>query len=158
LVEAESAIKSAKCSGYWHNQAALLHVQLKQYKEAEREFRGAVKCEPKVPYYQYTLALHLKDHGSSREATRSMTVALALDPQNPSMRLAMGDFLRDAGKVSAALKEYQAGLSALETVPRDSSGRNYVDASGAFYTLDGLGDLLRKRIRVTEGSQRKPAK
>jgi Flp pilus assembly protein TadD len=96
-----------------------LYARMGQPKDAERDFREAIKRDPKHwPAYRYLGVTRLR-LGRPEDAEAALREAITLAPQDPETVLYLGETLLSQGRLEAAFDELRR---AVELAPSDPRG------------------------------------
>src|SRR5262249_12612165 len=78
--------------------------------EAEREYRTAIRLDPKLALPHNALGNVLRDQGKREEAEREFRTAIRLDPKLALPHYNLGNVLQGRALLEQARKEYQQAL------------------------------------------------
>jgi Flp pilus assembly protein TadD len=113
-----SAITASPQDAGLHHALGLVLVRLNRRDEALDEFRKAVELEPDQARYAYVYAVGLHSSGRQSEAMIVLKENLSRHPGDRDTLLALINFNREIGDLSAALK-YAEQLAAVEPTNTD---------------------------------------
>jgi tetratricopeptide (TPR) repeat protein len=93
-------------------------------REAEKEYREAVRLNPQDEWAHFNLGNTLRDQGKLPEAEAAYRAAIRLNPDNAGAHCNLGLVLRSQGKFAASLAALRRGHALSERTP----GRRYPTA------------------------------
>jgi tetratricopeptide (TPR) repeat protein len=95
-----------------HELRARIESKRRQYAQAAKEWREALKLAPGNPYIEKELAMALAESGSLQEAQALFQKLLQQDPNSASLNYFMGDVMRNAQKLREAIPYLQKAVTA----------------------------------------------
>jgi tetratricopeptide (TPR) repeat protein len=95
----------------YHNDAALLYLELSQPNRAVDHFAVVARMQSDVPAAQFNLGTALMRAGRLDEAVERFTRALALDRQYVAARINLANTLAALGRLDEAEVQYREGLA-----------------------------------------------
>ena len=119
-----------------HHSIGFLLQSLNRFKEAEKEYREAVKLEDRLPdkgaHAHNNLGLVLKILGRNDEAEQEYREAIRINPNFASPHSNLGLLLQNLGKYEEAEKNYRKAI------------KIYPNLLGAYINLGRLLDILKR--------------
>ncbi|MGE5531898.1 MAG: tetratricopeptide repeat protein [Bacteroidota bacterium] len=110
VTAADEALKHDARSGKLLWARADAKAALKQFDEAEKDYRRAMKLEPKNVPVRMGYVQSLMRAGKQEEGTKFAEETVSMAPNSADVRFMAASALHQAGKLDEALKEYKEAL------------------------------------------------
>lgn len=115
---------------------ALLHAR--KFPESEAASRKAAQLDPRNIEALHNAALAQREQNRLGDTIASLEAAVAIDPARPDIQIALGDNLRDAGRVAEAIPHYRAALAHESHAPAASAAELRLAVASNYIETDPL--------------------